>query len=86
MEDLTDEECVVPIFIRCPGHPMDDDKFGQISRTGNLAGDGRTERGKIAQNFDLGAARPELPEKFACRRSAATRRIRPCLRPSPSCR
>jgi hypothetical protein len=43
MEDLTDEECVVPIFIRCLGHLADDVKFGQIRRADNLAGDRRTE-------------------------------------------
>ncbi|MER7056457.1 MULTISPECIES: hypothetical protein [unclassified Streptomyces] len=41
MEDLADEECVVPIFIRCPGHLRDDVKFGQIADGGELAGERR---------------------------------------------
>jgi len=42
MEDLADEECVVQIFIRCPGHLWDDVKFGQIGGAGILAGDARS--------------------------------------------
>jgi hypothetical protein len=42
MDDLADEECVVQIFIRCPGHLWDDVKFGQIGGPGNLAGDARS--------------------------------------------
>ncbi|MFF3333953.1 hypothetical protein ACFYWX_31125 [Streptomyces sp. NPDC002888] len=38
MEDLADEGCGVPIFIRCPGHLWGDAKFGQIGERGDLAG------------------------------------------------
>ncbi|MEU6063771.1 hypothetical protein ABZ864_04480 [Streptomyces sp. NPDC047082] len=37
MEHLADEECVVPIFIRCPGHLWNDGKFGQIGDQRDLA-------------------------------------------------
>ncbi|WP_393505125.1 hypothetical protein [Streptomyces sp. Y7] len=56
IEDLADEECVVPIFIRCLGHLADDVKFGQIRRAGILAGDRRTELRSGAPR--TGAARP----------------------------
>ncbi|GGZ71146.1 hypothetical protein GCM10010301_50710 [Streptomyces plicatus] len=46
MEDLADEECVVPIFIRCPGHLCDDVKFGQIGGGAGLAGDRRGDGGR----------------------------------------
>jgi hypothetical protein len=42
MADLADEECVVQIFIRCPGHLWGDEKFGQIGGAGILAGVGRS--------------------------------------------
>ncbi|MFF4362709.1 hypothetical protein [Streptomyces sp. NPDC001604] len=42
MEDLADEECVVQILIRCPGHLWDDVKFGQMLGAGILAGDARS--------------------------------------------
>ncbi|GGR91919.1 hypothetical protein GCM10010220_50470 [Streptomyces parvulus] len=56
MEDLADEECVVPIFIRCLGHLYGDAKFGQIGDGGQVAGErrlraddaGRTGRGRPA--------------------------------------
>ncbi|GAB2796259.1 hypothetical protein GCM10027073_30110 [Streptomyces chlorus] len=38
MEDLADEGCVVPIFIRCPGHLGHDMKFGQIGDLRDPAG------------------------------------------------
>ncbi|GGX74612.1 hypothetical protein GCM10010510_18930 [Streptomyces anandii JCM 4720] len=38
MEDLADEGCVVPIFIRCPRHLWCDEKFGQIGHLRELAG------------------------------------------------
>jgi hypothetical protein len=38
MEDLADEGCVVPIFIRCPRHLWCDAKFGQIGDLRDLAG------------------------------------------------
>jgi hypothetical protein len=37
MEDLADEGCVVPIFIRCLGHPSCDAKFGQNGPAAHLA-------------------------------------------------
>ncbi|GAA2395374.1 hypothetical protein GCM10010378_42020 [Streptomyces viridochromogenes] len=36
------KECVVPIFIRCPGHLKDDGKFGQNTAAEKLAGDDRS--------------------------------------------
>ncbi|MFB6934818.1 hypothetical protein [Streptomyces chartreusis] len=56
IEDLADEECVVPIFIRCLGHLADDVKFGQITCADNLAGDRRTELRSGGRR--TGAARP----------------------------
>ncbi|MFD8682776.1 hypothetical protein [Streptomyces sp. NPDC059570] len=38
MEDLADEGCVVPIFIRCLRHLWCDAKFGHIGESPYLAG------------------------------------------------
>jgi hypothetical protein len=65
MEDLADEECVVQIFIRCPGHLWGDDKFGQIGGGRKLAGDerrwpGGTLWGTAGNKVGMDTARAEV--------------------------
>ncbi|BET45784.1 hypothetical protein RGQ21_07660 [Kitasatospora aureofaciens] len=93
MEDLADEECVVPIFIRCLGHLWGDGKFGQIGGAGRLAGDhrpGRRERRRAGRNGGargaigtFGAPGPtrELAERHGVATGGRTHSVRLSPRP-----
>jgi len=74
MEDLADEECVVQIFIRCPGHLWDDVKFGQIGGAGILAGDARSGIGIRLWTPGAAPHNPVMPttEAFLPLTAAAT--------------
>ncbi|MFV0132279.1 hypothetical protein ACLGIH_03275 [Streptomyces sp. HMX87] len=83
MEDLADEECVLPIFIRCPGHLSGDGKFGQIGDGGELAEDRRPDRAGRRAGSAPGTAGPTWwpwwrtrwwPAAGPSRRLAAVRR------------
>jgi hypothetical protein len=93
MEDLADEECVVPIFIRCLGHLWGDAKFGQIDGGRRLAGDhrvrgdtavplGRSREGNGAIGPSGGPDRPpDLAERHGTAGVGRTRSVRICARP-----